>query len=74
VPVAPNRSRLEALLSEAGNSQAQIVTLEDDNHLAMLAKTGVRSEYATLSRFDPAYFETLTVFLERMVSLSSRRR
>jgi uncharacterized protein len=66
VPVGPNRSRLEALLAEAGNTQAQIVTLEDDNHLAMLAKTGVRSEYATLNRFDPDYFKTLTAFLERM--------
>lgn len=67
VPVGPNRSRLEAILAEAGNTQTQIVTLENDNHLAMLAKTGVRSEYASLNRFDPAYFETLTTFLETMV-------
>jgi pimeloyl-ACP methyl ester carboxylesterase len=37
VPVGPNRSRLEGLLSETGKAQTQIVTLEDDNHLAMLA-------------------------------------
>lgn len=72
VPVGPNRPRLEALLAEAGNTQAQIVTLENDNHLAMLAKTGVRSEYATLNRFDPAYFETITTFLDRMGSSRSR--
>ena len=66
VPVVPNRSRLEALLAESGNTLAQIVTLEDDNHLAMLAKTGVRTEYGTLNRFDPAYFDTLTAFLARM--------
>ena len=66
VPVGPNRSRLEALLAEAGNTNAQIVTLENDNHLAMLAKTGVRTEYATLNCFDPAYFQTLTSFLDRM--------
>jgi pimeloyl-ACP methyl ester carboxylesterase len=65
VPVGPNRSRLEALLSEVGKAQTQIITLEDDNHLAMMAKTGVRTEYATLNRFDPAYFQTLTVFLDR---------
>jgi hypothetical protein len=66
-PVGPNRSRLEGLLSEAAKAQTEIVTLEDDNRLAMLAKTGVRTEYATLNRFDPAYFQTLTVFLNRML-------
>jgi alpha-beta hydrolase superfamily lysophospholipase len=70
VPAGPNRSRLESLLSEAGKAQTQIVTLEDDNHLAMLAKTGVRTEYAMLNRFDPAYFQTLTAFLDRMPGLS----
>jgi hypothetical protein len=33
----------------------------------MLAKTGVRTEYATLNCFDPAYFQTLTSFLDRMI-------
>jgi len=73
VPVGPNRSRLEALLSEAGRTQVQIVTLENNNHLAMLAKTGVRTEYATLSRFDPVYFQTLTVFLDRMLGSPSAK-
>lgn len=68
VPVGPNRSRLEALLAEVGNTHAKIVTLENDNHLAMLAKTGVRTEYASLNRFDPAYFQTLVAFLERMAA------
>lgn len=66
VPAGLNRSRLETLLGEAGNKDVQIVTLEDDNHLFMLARTGVRTEYASLNRFDPAYFETLTAFLNRM--------
>jgi alpha-beta hydrolase superfamily lysophospholipase len=74
VPVGPNRSRLERLLSEAGKAQTQIVTLEDDNHLAMLAKTGVRTEYATLNHFDPAYFQTLTGFLDRMLELRPANR
>ena len=73
VPVGPNRLRLEGLLSEAGNTQAQIVTLERDNHLDMLAKTGVRTEYATLNRFDPAYFQTLAAFLDRMLGLSGAK-
>jgi pimeloyl-ACP methyl ester carboxylesterase len=73
VPVEPNRARFETLLAEAGNRDAQIVTLENDNHLNMLAKTGVRTEYATLNRFDPKYFETLARFLEQ-VSASSRSR
>lgn len=70
VPVGPNRSRLEGLLSLAAKAQTKIVTLENDNHLAMLAKTGVRTEYATLNRFDPTYFETLISFLDRMPRLS----
>jgi hypothetical protein len=36
----------------------------------MLAKTGVRTEHATLNRFDPAYLKTLTVFLDRMFGFS----
>jgi alpha-beta hydrolase superfamily lysophospholipase len=66
VPVAANRQRLEALLAEAGNSRAEIVVFKDDNHLNMLAKTGVRTEYASLNRFDPEYFKTLTAYLDRM--------
>jgi alpha-beta hydrolase superfamily lysophospholipase len=66
VPVEANRQRLETLLAEAGNTRTEIVLLKDDNHLNMLAKTGVRTEYASLNRFDPEYFKTLTAYLERM--------
>jgi alpha-beta hydrolase superfamily lysophospholipase len=66
VPVEGNRQRLEILLAEAGNTRTEIVLLKDDNHLNMLAKTGVRTEYASLNRFDPEYFKTLTAYLERM--------
>ena len=65
VPIEPNRRTLEGLLAEAGNTKAEILTLPDDNHLNMLAKTGVRSEYATLNRFDSEYFRALARFLER---------
>jgi alpha-beta hydrolase superfamily lysophospholipase len=66
VPVEANRQKLETFLAEAGNTRAEIVVLKDDNHLNMLAKTGVRIEYATLNRFDPEYFKALTAYLERM--------
>lgn len=66
VPAQPNRRRLEGLLAEASNTDSEIVTLPDDNHLNMLAKTGVRSEYATLNRFDPKYFQVLIRFLGRV--------
>jgi alpha-beta hydrolase superfamily lysophospholipase len=66
VPVEANRQRLETLLAEAGNTRTEIVLLNDDNHLNLLAKTGVRTEYASLNRFDPEYFKTLTAYLERM--------
>ncbi len=72
VPSEPNRRRLEAFLAEGGNTKAQIVTLENDNHLNMLAQTGVRTEYANLNRFDTIYFETLTEFLERMAGRALR--
>ena len=70
VPVDPNRRRLEQLLGEAGNTRARVVVFENDNHLNMLAKTGVRSEYASLDHFDPEYFQTLTAYLEEMVAPS----
>jgi hypothetical protein len=57
---------VEQLLGEAGNTRARFVVFENDNHLNMLAKTGVRSEYATLDHFDPEYFKTLTAYLEGM--------
>lgn len=72
VPVEPNRQRLEQLLAEAGNKSAQIVVLENDNHLNMLAKTGVRSEYATLNRFNPEYFKTLAAYLDEMAGAPQR--
>lgn len=66
VPVGPNRTRLETLLAEAGNTQVRVVVLEPDNHLNMVAKTGLRSEYPSLNHFDSAYFETLSRFLDEM--------
>jgi uncharacterized protein len=66
VPVDPNRRRMEQLLGEAGNTGSRVVVFENDNHLNMLAKTGVRSEYATLDHFDPEYFKTLTAYLGEM--------
>jgi pimeloyl-ACP methyl ester carboxylesterase len=71
VPVEGNRQRLETLLAEAGNTRAEIVVLKEDNHLNMLAKTGVRAEYPTLNRFDPEYFKTLTAYLEQMARTST---
>lgn len=65
VPAASNRPRMEKLLAQAGNKQTQIVTLQDDNHLNLLAKTGVRTEYPSLNRFDPEYFRILTKFLQQ---------
>jgi pimeloyl-ACP methyl ester carboxylesterase len=66
VPVEANRNRFETLLVEAGNTEVEIVVLENDNHLNMLAKTGVRTEYLTLNRFDPEYFKTVTAYLDRV--------
>jgi hypothetical protein len=64
---------MEQLLADGGNTRARVVVLENDNHLNMLAKTGVRTEYATLNRFDPEYFKTLTAFLEEMTQAPPTR-
>jgi hypothetical protein len=61
VPAAPNVQRLQALKP----SGVRVVTLADDNHLGMLAKTGLRSEYPALNRFDPAYFAAVDAWLAR---------
>jgi uncharacterized protein len=66
VPVEPNRRRMEQLLEEAGNTRSRVVVFEKDNHLNMLAETGVRTEYATLDHFDPEYFKTLAAYLEEI--------
>jgi uncharacterized protein len=68
VPATQNREALEKHLAEAGNNQAEVITWDSDNHLNLLAKTGVRTEYSTLNRFDPLYFATLKQFLTRMAS------
>ncbi|HKP93067.1 MAG TPA: alpha/beta fold hydrolase [Chthoniobacterales bacterium] len=72
VPVEPNRRRAEQLLADAGNRRGRIVVLENDNHLNMLAKSGVRTEYPTLNRFDPEYYKTVTAYLEEMAPEARR--
>lgn len=65
VPAATSRSRLAALLRQAGNDRAEIVTLQGDNHLNMLAQTGVRTEYPRLGRIDPAYLDLIRTYLRK---------
>lgn len=70
VPAAASRARLEALLREAGNGRAEIVTLAEDNHLNMLARTGVRTEYPGLGRLDPAYLSLIRAYLRKQAKAS----
>ena len=61
-PAGINRARLQTLL--AAGHRVEIVVLPESNHLALLAKTGVRAEYAGLNRLDPAYLAAIYGFLD----------
>lgn len=50
VPAAPNRSRLNAALTSAGNQDVTVRQYPDANHLFQPAITGDLSEYATLPK------------------------
>jgi pimeloyl-ACP methyl ester carboxylesterase len=61
VPAAANRSLLESMAPAGVDLKA--LTLPSANHLMFTAQTGVRSEYATLSRIDPGYFSAIASWL-----------
>jgi pimeloyl-ACP methyl ester carboxylesterase len=61
VPEVPNRSRLEAALTEARNTDVTVKVYPDANHLFMTAVTGQPAEYATLPKaFVPTLLEDIT--------------
>lgn len=62
---------LEAALTEAGNTDFEIVTLPDANHLFQVTETGAISEYETLpNEFTPDLIPTIIDWLEDHVTLS----
>jgi pimeloyl-ACP methyl ester carboxylesterase len=64
VPVEPNARILLGLIGS--NPASEVVILPDDNHLGMLARTGLRAEYGRLDHIDPAYFDTIDDWLSRL--------
>lgn len=72
VPARPNQARFEQLPGARDGTFAA-VTLPDANHLGMLARTGFRSEYKQLRRFDPSYFSLIRDFLARFAKIPPTR-
>jgi len=62
VPAVDNLSRLEEIIAP----DARLVTklLPTANHLMFVAKTGVRTEYPTLSMMEPGYFSAMAGWLD----------
>jgi hypothetical protein len=56
---------------EQGLGAPEIVVLAEDNHLNILAKTGVRTGCAGLNRFDAEYFKTRNAYFTPAVQASS---
>ncbi len=70
VPAAQNAPALEVALQQAGNSDYEIVTLADANHLFQSAETGAITEYATLkAEFTSDFVPTLVEWLQTHVTL-----
>ncbi len=63
VPPATAWPPLERALQAAGNPRFGQLVLPKANHLFLEARTGGRDEYPGLSRFVPAYFETMAGWL-----------
>jgi pimeloyl-ACP methyl ester carboxylesterase len=62
VPAAENLATLNRVLGPETKLQTQV--LPDANHLMFVAKTGVRSEYPTLSLIDSGYFAAMARWLD----------
>jgi pimeloyl-ACP methyl ester carboxylesterase len=63
VPAADNLQTLKRVIAPNASLSAEV--LPDANHLMFVAKTGVRSEYPTLSRIDSGYFGSMSRWLDR---------
>lgn len=61
VPAAPNRARFDRIVRDGEDFAA--ITLPSANHLMFEAQRGVRSEYGSLSRLVPGYFEAMSDWL-----------
>ncbi|MBI5931567.1 MAG: alpha/beta fold hydrolase [Chloroflexi bacterium] len=73
VDATQNATALEEILTTAGNSDFQIVTLPDANHLFQAAQTGAVSEYGVLEQeFTPDFLPTLTDWLLAHLTLATQ--
>ncbi len=60
--------RLEAALSEAGNTDVTVKVLPTANHLFQNAKTGGVEEYASLgNQYVPDLFDTIATWINERV-------
>ena len=71
VDAEQNAPALEAALEAAGNTDFEIVTLPDANHLFQAAETGGTSEYGSLpAEFTPDLIPTILEWLETHVTVA----
>lgn len=63
VPAVDNLARLNRIIAPSASLNTEV--LPDANHLMFVAKTGVRTEYPTLSVIDPEYFPAMSRWLDR---------
>ncbi len=65
VPLAGNRSALEAAMARGGNRNLTVTVVPAANHLFQAAKAGVPGEYALLEKaFAPGFLDTLTAWIQ----------
>lgn len=62
---------LEQALKQAGNRDFTITVLPQANHLFLQAKSGTSTEYASLSRFVPGYFDVMAAWLAPRVAATA---
>ncbi|MFN8421478.1 MAG: alpha/beta hydrolase [Anaerolineae bacterium] len=71
VDAQQNAPALEAALKQAGNTDYQIVTLPDANHLFQTADTGAPTEYGKLpAEFTPELLPTILEWLQKHVTIA----
>jgi hypothetical protein len=65
VPLAGNRSALEAAMARSGNRELTVAVVPAANHLFQAAKIGIPGEYAALEKsFAPGFLDTLTAWIQ----------
>jgi pimeloyl-ACP methyl ester carboxylesterase len=66
VPVEPSRTRIEEALRAAGNPASKVRVLPRGNHDFLEAETGFDSEFPSLKRMVPGYWDEMASWLAEL--------